>query len=138
MGVKSFVLFHSERVEKSYWQSHGLAPEALQRQLVLGLEQARDTILPGLTMERRFAPFARETLPALLAGSRALLAHPEAELACPRAVAEPLTLIIGPEGGFVPREIEQLCEQGAEPVHLGPRVLRVETAVVALLARLAA
>lgn len=137
LGVKEFVLLHSERVEKSYWQSHGLAPEALRRQLVLGLEQARDTILPRVSLERRFAPFARETLPALLAGSRALVAHPEAGQVCPRALPEPLTLIVGPEGGFVPREIELLCAQGAEPVHLGPRLLRVETAVVALLARLA-
>ncbi len=137
LGVKEFVLLHSERVEKSYWQSHGLAPEALQRQLVLGLEQARDTILPRVSLERRFARFARETLPALLAGSRGLVAHPEAEQVCPRALAEPLTLIVGPEGGFVPREIELLCAEGAEPVHLGPRLLRVETAVVALLARLA-
>ncbi len=137
LGVKEFWLIHSERVEKSYWQSHGLAPAALRRQLLLGLEQARDTILPRVELRRRLAPFAREELPKLLDRSRGLVAHPEAERPCPRALPGPITLIVGPEGGFLPHEIELLCEQGAEPVAIGERILRVETAVVALLARLA-
>ena len=44
-------------------------------------------------------------------------------------------LVVGPEGGFVPRELETLAAAGARTVGLGPRALRVETAVVALLAR---
>ncbi|MGH8310922.1 MAG: RsmE family RNA methyltransferase, partial [Steroidobacteraceae bacterium] len=47
------------------------------------------------------------------------------------------TLVIGPEGGFLPDELERLDAAGATRVGLGARVLRVETAVVALLARLA-
>jgi RsmE family RNA methyltransferase len=133
MGVKRFVLLHSRRVEKSYWQSKGLEPEALRRQLLLGLEQARDTILPEVQTERRFRPFAEDRLPG---SGPALLADPDSPEPCPRA-AGPLTLIVGPEGGFVPFEVERLVAAGARPIGLGARVLRVETAVVSLLARLA-
>jgi RsmE family RNA methyltransferase len=51
-------------------------------------------------------------------------------------VTTPVTLAIGPEGGFVPFEIDLLSRQGFQSVHLGPRPLRVETAVPALLGRL--
>lgn len=39
-------------------------------------------------------------------------------------------LIVGPEGGFSPNEIEEAVQAGAEPVTLGPRILRTETAAV--------
>ena len=42
-------------------------------------------------------------------------------------------LLIGPEGGFIPFELELFRECGFEFVGLGARILRVETAVVALL-----
>lgn len=134
MGLKRFVLLHSRRVEKSYWQSHGLQDRALREQLLLGLEQARDTILPSVQLERRFKPFVCDQL-AELEGP-ALVADAEASEPCPRATSGPLTLIVGPEGGFIPYELGLLQEHGARPVALGPRPLRVETAVVALLARL--
>lgn len=42
-------------------------------------------------------------------------------------------LLIGPEGGFTPQEIEKAREAGVKPISLGPRRLRTETAgVVAL------
>lgn len=45
-----------------------------------------------------------------------------------------LVLVIGPEGGFAPDEIEQLVNAGAKPFSLGLRRLRTETASVAALA----
>ncbi len=135
MGVKRFVLLHTRRVEKSYWQSRGLAPEALRHQLCLGLEQAGDTVLPEVETERRFRPFAEDRLPDLARQGTALLADPDSSAPCPREPG-PATLIVGPEGGFVPFEVERLVAAGARPVGLGVRRLRVETAVVALLARL--
>src|SRR5262249_35762620 len=68
-------------------------------------------------------------------GTRALVAHPPAPLPCPRGVEGPVTLAIGPEGGFTPYEVELLCAHGFTAVSLGPRPLRVEHAVPALLGR---
>lgn len=42
-------------------------------------------------------------------------------------------LFVGPEGGFTEREIEAFRNAGAKIVHLGPRILRSETAAVAIL-----
>ena len=98
-----------------------------------------------IAFARRFRDFAERALPALARGAPVLVGHPGAPAlgAHPRApalgaggaVAE-CALVIGPEGGFVPRELEALAAAGARAVGLGPRLLRVETAVVALLARL--
>ncbi len=136
MGVPRLVLLNSYRVEKSFWQTPFLEPAAIREQLILGLEQARDTVLPQVSIEKRFKPFVEDRLAALAAGSLGLVAHPGDHPACPRAVARPVTLAIGPEGGWIPYEVEKLAEAGLAPVQLGERILRVETAVSALLARL--
>lgn len=136
MGVKSIVLLNTFRVDKSYWQSPLLAPDALREELLLGLEQGRDTVLPRILLRQRFRPFVEDELPGLAAGSLCLAAHPQGALPCSAGVAGPVTLAIGPEGGFIPFEIDLLSRQGFCPVHLGPRPLRVETAVPALLGRL--
>ena len=136
MGVPRVVLLNSYRVEKSFWQTPFLEPAALREQLILGLEQARDTVLPEIIIEKRFKPFVEDRLPALAAGSLGLIGHPGAYPACPRAVDRAVTLAIGPEGGWIPYEVEKLQEAGLQPVQLGERILRVETAVTALLARL--
>jgi 16S rRNA (uracil1498-N3)-methyltransferase len=47
-----------------------------------------------------------------------------------------LTLLSGPEGGLSPAEEDAALARGWQPVHLGPRVLRAETAPLAALARL--
>jgi RsmE family RNA methyltransferase len=138
MGLKRVVLLQSWKVEKSYWASPALAEEAIRRELLLGLEQGGDTCLPRVEQRRRFKPFVEDELPALAAGTRRLLAHPRAAASCPHAVAEPITLAVGPEGGFIDYEVERLAELGFEPVTIGPRPLRVEHAVPALLGRLLA
>ena len=136
LGVKHITLLHTRRVEKSYWQSPELAPERVREHLVLGLEQARDTVLPEVSLERRFKPFVEDRLPGLLQGRRGLFAHPGMPRACPRGITDDTLLVVGPEGGFIPYEVECLVEAGCEGIHLGERILRVETAVTALLARL--
>lgn len=137
MGVQKLVLVNSYRVEKSFWQTPWLSPEAIHEQLLLGLEQACDTVLPEVILEKRFKPFVQDRLPALTADSLKLVAHPGDYPECPRALgSQALTLVIGPEGGWIPYEVGLLQEAGFQPVQLGPRILRVETAVPALIARL--
>lgn len=136
MGVARLVLMNSYRVEKSFWDSPWLAPEAMHEQLVLGLEQSRDTVLPEVLIEPLFKPFVEDRLPAMCHNTSCYVAHPGSPQHCPVALNQPLTLAIGPEGGYVPYEVEKLVETGFEAVHLGPRILRVETAVTALVARL--
>ncbi|MBA1381520.1 16S rRNA (uracil(1498)-N(3))-methyltransferase [Pseudomonas brassicacearum] len=136
MGVPRVVLVNSYRVEKSFWQTPFLEPEAIREQLILGLEQARDSVLPEIVIEKRFKPFVEDRLPAIVEGTLGLVGHPGNHPPCPRALTEPVTLAIGPEGGWIPYEIDLLGKAGLQPVQLGERILRVETAVTALLARL--
>lgn len=50
----------------------------------------------------------------------------------------PLTLVTGPEGGFAEEEVDALTARGFTPVTLGPRILRAQTAPLALLGAIAA
>ncbi len=136
MGVPKVVLVNSYRVEKSFWQTPFLEPAAIREQLILGLEQARDTVLPEIIIEKRFKPFVEDRLPAMTEGTLGLIGHPGDYPACPRGLDAPVTLAIGPEGGWIPYEVDLLVKAGLQPVQLGARILRVETAVTALLARL--
>jgi 16S rRNA (uracil1498-N3)-methyltransferase len=49
------------------------------------------------------------------------------------AASWPVTLFVGPEGGFDPREVELARASGVRPVSLGPRILRTETAALVLI-----
>ena len=49
---------------------------------------------------------------------------------------EPAVLTVGPEGGFTDYETEVWQAAGAELVTMGPRILRSEVAVPALIGRL--
>ncbi|CAI8285481.1 MAG: Uncharacterised protein [Porticoccaceae bacterium UBA1117] len=136
MGVKNVYLVNASRVEKSFWQSPLLAPESIEEQLLLGLEQSRDTLLPAVHLRKLFKPFVEDELEGIVGESTAIVAHPISEQRCPIDCQVPITLAIGPEGGFIPFEIEKLVQAGFDPVHLGRRILRVENAVPALLSRL--
>ncbi|GHC22652.1 16S rRNA (uracil(1498)-N(3))-methyltransferase [Aidingimonas halophila] len=137
LGVKSITLMHTRRVEKSYWQSPELHPDKIHQHLVLGLEQARDTRLPSVSLEPRFKPFVEDRLAGWLDERQGLLAHPGTPAPCPRGIEHPTILVVGPEGGFIDYEVDTLLDVGCQGIHLGERILRVETAVIALLSRLA-
>jgi RsmE family RNA methyltransferase len=136
MGVKEIYIIKTWRVEKSYWESPMLEDDNLHRQMIAGLEQGKDTILPKIEIRKRFKPFVEDELPAIAEGGLALVAHPAAINPCPRNISSPVTLAIGPEGGFIPYEVDALINTGFKPVSLGERVLRVETAVPFLIGRL--
>ena len=135
-GVKEIILINSWRVEKSFWQSPLLEEDSVNRQLVIGLEQACDTVMPEVFFRQRFKPFVEDEAPALVKGKMAVVAHPSAGKECPRHVTGPIILAVGPEGGFIDYEIEKFEECGFSAVGLGRRILTVETAVPFLLARL--
>lgn len=75
-------------------------------------------------------------LPARLEGERMLLLVPGAEtpLSGIRPDGRDLALVVGPEGGMDPAEIERLRDAGGEPVRLGDGVLRTSTAGPAAIA----
>jgi RsmE family RNA methyltransferase len=136
LGIKEIHLINSYRVDKSFWQSPWLEPQATREQCLLGLEQCGDTLLPEVHLHKRFKPFVEDQLPAIIEGTRALVAHPYTATPCPVDLSEPATLAVGPEGGFIPYEIEKLETCGFAPVTLGARILRVETAIPVLIARM--
>lgn len=135
LGVERISLIHSYRVDKSYWQSPFL--QQLDDYVILGLEQAGDTIVPEIQLYKRFKPFVEDVLPTLITEQRpAYVAHPYAEQSMPHAIAHGCNLIVGPEGGFIPYEIELLKKNGCQAMSLGNRILRTETAVSNILGRL--
>lgn len=135
LGVPKLHLINSYRVEKSYWQSPVLEQRVVQDYLVQGLEQCKDTVLPEIFYHRGFKPFVEDILPGMIEGRHAFLAHPGDY---PAETCEPGTqsvVVIGPEGGFIPYEVEKFREAGCNIISLGPRILRVENAVNTLLGR---
>lgn len=136
LGVKDIWLINSYKVEKSFWQTPWLSEDQVRENLALGLEQAKDTVVPRVQIRKLFKPFVEDEMPALIEGRQALVAHPGTRTPCPVHLDHPALLCIGPEGGFTPYEVEKLEEAGCRGVHLGPRILRMETAVPVLVSRL--
>jgi RsmE family RNA methyltransferase len=136
MGVKKVIILETWRVEKSFWNSPVLLEDCIREHCILGLEQGVDTIMPEIVIKKRFKPFVEDDLPAICYGTSCLVAHPVAITPCPCSLNSPLTLVIGPEGGFIPFEIDLLAQKGFLPVTFGQRILRVENAVCSLLGRL--
>jgi len=136
LGAKEIHLINSYKVDKSFWQTPWLTPDIIREQCLLGLEQSGDTALPQVHLHKRFKPFVEDCLPAIIADTRALVAHPYDAVSCPVGARGAITLAVGPEGGFIPYEIDKFVACGFEPVTLGTRILRVETAIPVLIARL--
>jgi 16S rRNA (uracil1498-N3)-methyltransferase len=134
LGAAHIVLIHSYRVEKSYWQTPFL--NQLDHYIELGLEQSGDTVVPEITIYKRFRPFVEDVLPSLIAGQHAYVAHPYAEAMMPTALNQPTVLVIGPEGGFIPFEVDLLEKNGVQAASIGSRILRCETAVASIVGRL--
>ena len=134
MGVAHLYLINSARVEKSYWQSPLLQPDRIKAALTAGLERAGDTALPQVHLHPRFKPFIEDQLPGLIESSACWIAHPGAPEALATQSGEGL-ILLGPEGGFVPYEVELAQSMGAQPVRLSDRILSVDTAVTAALSQ---
>jgi len=134
LGVGAIHLTNAWRVERSYFSSPVLTPEAIGRYLRLGLEQAGGVRLPQVVIHRRLMAFLDETLPAL-DPTRRVVAEPGATTPIAAAAGPGRTLLaLGPEGGWIRREVETLAARGFTPVSLGERILRTETAAVVAVA----
>lgn len=137
LGVDCIWITGAVRVEPSYFTSHVLNEGFFRGLLMEGLQQARDTRLPRVVIQRRLY----EAVDAAVAASPDAL-----RIALDPTGDQPLTvrlndvggrrglLAIGPEGGWIPQERELLIRHGFSLATLGPRTLRADTACIVALA----
>jgi len=142
-GVGRIILTNAERVERDYFDAHILTPACYRPLLVEGLQQARDTRLPAVSIHKRFKVLVEDELDTLVdADGLRLVADPSAQNSVARSVAEHthgapggrILVAIGPEGGWNAFEIALLEAHGFRAVGMGSRTLRTDTACIALLA----
>lgn len=140
MGVGRILLVGAKKVEKDFWGATLLKPENYRPLLVDGLMQAGTSILPTLETRRNFRKFVKEELDTLWPEAKRIVAHPydgnrtieQPERSNNRAIL----LAVGPEGGWTDEEVTLLEEHGFARYSLGSRILRTDTATIALLAQL--
>lgn len=140
MGVERIFLVGAKKVEKDFWGATLLKPENYRPLLIDGLMQAGTSILPTLETRRNFRKFVKEELDTLWPEAKRIVAHPydgnrtieQPERSNNRAIL----LAVGPEGGWTDEEVTLLEEHGFARYSLGSRILRTDTATIALLAQL--
>jgi RsmE family RNA methyltransferase len=136
LGVGRITLVNAAKVEKPYFSTHWLEPQVYRPLLIEGLEQAGDTHVPQVIVERQFKPFAEDRLDGLYCGWTRIVLDPSAVGSLLRATPprdKPLVIAVGPDGGWTMYELDMLTTHGFVPASLGPRVLRTETACIAAL-----
>jgi RsmE family RNA methyltransferase len=146
LGVGQVILTNAERVERNYFDTHVLTPEVYHPLLLEGLQQARDTHVPHISIHRRLKVLVEDDLGRLCPRTWRVVAHPGETRTFAEAVGAgsarprdewPRTLLaVGPEGGCTDYELNLLLSHGFEAVGMGPRTLRSDTACIALLALL--
>jgi 16S rRNA (uracil1498-N3)-methyltransferase len=138
LGVGQIILTNAEKVERNYFDTHMLAPDTYRPLLIEGLQQARDTRLPIVSIHRRFKMLVEDHLDALFAAGLRVVADPSATTPLAELVranaAERALLAIGPEGGWNAFELALLEAHGFKKAGMGLRTLRTDTACVAALA----
>ncbi len=137
LGVGTIVLVGAKKVEKDFWGATLLKEENYRPLFVDGLMQSGTSILPRLETRRNFRRFLADELDAMFPTANRVVAHPYAERGESAAEAEGrLLLAVGPEGGWTDEEVALLESRAFRRYSLGPRILRTDTAVVALLSKL--
>ncbi len=133
LGVTCFVPL---RTRRSVVQPRESTQDKLARWVIEASKQCGRNLLMEIATPVDWAIYCqRGDLPA-----RRLAAHPgEDSVAVEQfRVAGDIGVAIGPEGGFADEEIAQARTAGWQIVGLGPRILRVETAALALAAMIGA
>jgi RsmE family RNA methyltransferase len=137
LGVGRILLTNAARVERNYFDTHVVEPACYRPLLIEGLQQARDTRLPSVTLHRQFRKLIEDDLDTLSDAPVRLVADPAATASIREALAghrgARVLLAVGPEGGWNDFELGLLAAHAFVPVSLGPRTLRTDTACVALL-----
>jgi 16S rRNA (uracil1498-N3)-methyltransferase len=140
LGVGAIFITNAQRVEKSFWNATLLDAGEYRPHLLQGLEQAVDTRVPDVYIYERFKPFVEDVLPTKRGEySHLLIAHPGSSATLKSVITtrpQRILLAIGPEGGWIEYEIERFAACGFSPFSLGERILKVDTAVVAIHGRL--
>jgi RsmE family RNA methyltransferase len=138
-GVRRIDLTNAWRVDKSYLGSPRLAPDALAYAARFGAEQGATTHVAPVAVHERLMSLLDARFPAPSTSELRLLAHPGAPPIedVVTADARSYVLAIGPEGGWIDRELETLTARGFQPISLGAPILRVEAAVASALGQLA-
>ena len=140
MGVGRIFLVGAKKVEKDFWGATLLKLENYRPLLIDGLMQAGTSILPTLETRRNLRKFVKEEVDALWPSAMRIVAHPyDASRQVQSSkfkVQSSLALAVGPEGGWTDDEVALLEEHGFVRYSLGERILRTDTATIALLAQL--
>jgi 16S rRNA (uracil1498-N3)-methyltransferase len=138
LGVGQIILTNADRVERNYFDTHVVTPECYRPLLIEGLQQARDTRVPVVCIHRQFKVLVEDQLDGLFPTGLRLVADPSAERPIGAMAADlkarRVLLAIGPEGGWNDFERRLLEAHGFQPVGMGTRTLRTDTACIALLA----
>ena len=135
LGVSCLIPVLTERCQATRVNTDRLRAIAIE-----AAEQSERLSVPKVTDPFPFARFLAEwpRTRVLLAGDETGHGRPLAEVAPPLA-GRSLGILIGPEGGFAPAELDALgAEAFVSKIDLGPRVLRADTAAIAALAILQA
>lgn len=139
LGVGRIVLVGAEKVEKAFWGAQLIKEEVYRPLLVEGLMQCGTSRVPTIRVERNFRRYAETKMEAEFPGSAKFVAHPSAYDPHP-PVSNPhharCLLAVGPEGGWTEDEVAMLEGKGFQRYSLGGRILRTDTATIALVAQL--
>jgi 16S rRNA (uracil1498-N3)-methyltransferase len=142
LGVGTIHLINANRVEKSFWEAGILQPEEYHTHLLHGLEQAVDTRLPSIKIHPKFKTFIDDFIPSISKNhAHRLVAHPTGGQRLGNVIDGKngrIALAVGPEGGWIDHEVEKFQQQGFHCCSIGERILKVDTAVIALHARISA
>ena len=140
IGIGRIIITNAARVERNYFDTHVLDEDFFRPLLIEGLQQARDTRLPRVSIHRRFRPLIEDELGSISDTKLRIVADPSGtktigEIGKSRR-GERALIAVGPEGGWVPFELDLLAKHNFIACGLGPRTLRTDTACIALLALL--
>ncbi len=148
MGVGRIILTNAERVERPYFDTHVLDAGHYRPLLLEGLQQAKDTRLPLVSVHRQFRVLVEDELAALSDATVRVVADPAAGFTVRERMGsngahgthadrdghQRVVLAVGPEGGWNRFELDLLAARGFVTIGMGPRTLRSDTACLALLA----